>query len=302
MGLLIAGVVTVGLALLVLLLVAVIPREPTGVSRSLLLLEHRIDPSSVPRHQLPASERFIAPLLRRTQRLGAGLSPSGTYESLGRRLDRAGNPGSWTPDRILGAKGAGLVLGLLLGMLIIGPSASGVVLSLGLAVMLFFAPDLALYNAALRRKDLASKSLAEALDMLTISVEAGQAFDAAIGHVARTITGPVAGEFARVLSEIQLGRSRSDALHDVGNRLAVPELKNFVTAIAQADRFGLPIAQVLREQTSAMRVTRRQRAEEKAQKVTVKIIFPLILCIFPAIFVVIIGPGVIRIIAALSRF
>ena len=144
MGLLIAGVVTVGLALLVLLLVAVIPREPTGVSRSLLLLEHRIDPSSVPRHQLPASERFIAPLLRRTQRLGAGLSPSGTYESLGRRLDRAGNPGSWTPDRILGAKGAGLVLGLLLGMLIIGPSASGVVLSLGLAVMLFFAPDLAL--------------------------------------------------------------------------------------------------------------------------------------------------------------
>ena len=120
-------------------------------------------------------------------------------------------PTQAAPDRILGAKGAGLVLGLLLGMLIIGPSASGVVLSLGLAVMLFFAPDLALYNAALRRKDLASKSLAEALDMLTISVEAGQAFDAAIGHVARTITGPVAGEFARVLSEIQLGRSRSDA-------------------------------------------------------------------------------------------
>lgn len=266
------------------------------------LLEHRIDPSTVPRHELPASERFIAPLLRRTQRLGAGLSPRGTSESLARRLDRAGNPQSWTPDRILGAKGAGLVLGLVLGLALLGLSLSGVLLALVLGAVLFFAPDLALYNLALRRRETASKSLAEALDMLTISVEAGQAFDAAIGHVARTITGPVAGEFARVLSEIQLGRSRSDALHDVGNRLAVPELKNFVTAIAQADRFGLPIAQVLREQTSAMRVARRQKAEEKAQKVTVKIIFPLILCIFPAIFVVIIGPGVIRILAALKFF
>jgi len=302
MGLLIAAVVTIGLALLLLLLVVAIPREPTGVARSLMLLEHRIDPSSVPRHELPASERFLAPLLRRTQRLGAGLSPNGTQESLARQLDRAGNPGSWTADRIFGAKGAGLVLGLVLGLLLVGPSVGGVLIALGLAVLLFFAPDLALYNLALRRRESASKSLAEALDMLTISVEAGQAFDAAIGHVARTITGPVAGEFARVLSEIQLGRSRSDALHDIGNRLAVPELKNFVTAIAQADRFGLPIAQVLREQTAAMRIARRQKAEEKAQKVTVKIIFPLILCIFPAIFVVIIGPGVIRILGALKFF
>ncbi len=97
-----------------------------------------------------------------------------------------------------------------------------------------------------------------------------------------------------MLSEIQLGKTRAQAFSSMGDRVVLPEVKNFVSAIVQADRLGIPIAKVLREQTSSMRVTRRQKAEEQAQKVTVKILFPLLLCIFPALFVVIIGPGAIR--------
>ena len=136
--------------------------------------------------------------------------------------------------------------------------------------------------------------------MLTVCVEAGLGFDAAILQVARSVEGPIAGEFARLLSEIQIGKSRAEAFAALGERSSVPEIKTFVSALVQADRLGLPIAVVLREQTKEMRIARRQRAEEKAQKVTVKILFPLLLCIFPALFIVIIGPGVIRIIASLG--
>jgi len=133
-----------------------------------------------------------------------------------------------------------------------------------------------------------------------VCVEAGQGFDAAILQVARTVTGPIAGEFARVLSEMQIGKSRGEAFSSLGERTTAPELKNFVSTLVQADRLGLPIASVLREQTKEMRVVRRQRAEEQAQKVTVKILFPLLLCIFPALFIVIIGPGAIQILHAFA--
>jgi tight adherence protein C len=136
--------------------------------------------------------------------------------------------------------------------------------------------------------------------MLTVCDEAGQGFDAAILQVARTVPGPIGGELARVLSEIQIGKSRGEAFSALGERTTVTEVQNFVSTLVQADRLGLPVAVVLREQTKEMRIARRQRAEEKAQKVTVKILFPLLLCIFPAIFIVIIGPGIIQIIEAFS--
>jgi tight adherence protein C len=137
--------------------------------------------------------------------------------------------------------------------------------------------------------------------MLTVCVEAGLGFDAAILQVARSVDGPIAGEFARVLSEIQIGKSRGEAFSSLSERTSAPEVKNFVSALVQADRLGLPIATVLREQTKEMRVVRRQRAEEQAQKVTVKILFPLLLCIFPALFIVLIGPGAIRIVETFSK-
>jgi tight adherence protein C len=134
--------------------------------------------------------------------------------------------------------------------------------------------------------------------MLSVCVEAGQGFDAALLQVARNVDGPISGEFARVLSEIQIGKSRGEAFSSMGDRVTLPEVKNFITALVQADRLGLPIAGVLREQTVNMRLVRRQKAEEKAQKVTIKILFPLMFCILPALFIVIIGPGAIRMMQA----
>jgi tight adherence protein C len=137
--------------------------------------------------------------------------------------------------------------------------------------------------------------------MLTICVEAGQGFDAALMQVARNVEGPIAGEFARVISEIQIGKSRGEAFAAMGDRVVLPDVRNFTTALVQADRLGLPIATVLREQTANMRLVRKQRAEEKAQKISVKILFPLVLCIFPVLFIVLIGPGAIRIIENFSQ-
>jgi tight adherence protein C len=215
-------------------------------------------------------------------------------------LDQAGNPGTWTPERIMGAKGASLLAGAVMGLLFGGFSLRGLLYSAAAGAAFFFLPDLLVKNHAQKRQEELRRGLADSLDMMTVCVEAGQSFDAALLQVARSATGPVAGEFARVLSEIQIGKSRGDAFASLADRTTADEVRNFVTALVQADRMGLPIANVLREQSVQMRLKRRQLAEEKAQKVPVKILFPVIFCIFPALFIVVVGPGGIRIMNAFS--
>ena len=291
------------IAVAVVLVVAVVAlgasSGPTGVARSLVMIEGGINPAAVGRSELPAKERLVEPLINGSRRLAVRLSPSGTVERLTRSLDRAGNPSPWTVDRLMGVKGMSLLLGAALGILYLGVGLGGFLLAVVLGAIGFLMPDLLLHNAGLRRQERTARDLADVLDILTVCVEAGQGFDAALLRVARTTDGPMSGEFARVLSEIQLGKTRAEAFSALGERMVLPEVKNFISAIVQADRLGIPIAKVLREQTSAMRVTRRQKGEEKAQKVTVKILFPLLLCIFPALFVVIIGPGIIRMVESL---
>ena len=131
--------------------------------------------------------------------------------------------------------------------------------------------------------------------MLTVCMEAGLGFDAALAQVARNTDGPLAGEFTRALQEMQIGQARSDALRAMLSRTTAPELRAFVAALVQAGELGIPIAKVLREQAGEMRIRRRQRAEEQAQKVPVNIMFPLIMCLFPALMVVVIGPGILQI-------
>jgi tight adherence protein C len=224
------------------------------------------------------------------------LSPAGITARLQHRLDLAGNPVTWTPDRILAAKGLGLLLGGALGALLGVRSAGWLVVALVLgAVFGFFLPDLLLLNAGQKRQEKIRRALPDALDMLTVCVEAGLGFDAALAQVARNTSGPLSQECARVLQEMQIGKSRNEALRALTLRTTVPELRTFVSALAQAGELGVPIANVLREQARDLRVRRRQRAEEQAQKVPVKILFPLITCLFPAMFVVIIGPGAISI-------
>ena len=292
-----AALISIGL-LVALLSVGLTSGEPRGVAKSLMLIESTVDRRTVVTTDLAAKDRLIVPILDRTKGLARALSSSGVDDRYTKLLDQAGNPSEWTVERILGVKGAGLLLGIVLGAFYGKfqlPNALFFALIGGAA--LFFLPDLLIKNVALRRQEQTSKSLADALDMLSVCVEAGQGFDAALLQVARNVEGPISGEFARVLSEIQIGKSRSEAFSAMGDRVTLPEVKNFITALVQADRLGLPIAAVLREQTVNMRLVRRQKAEEKAQKVTIKILFPLMFCILPALFIVIIGPGAINMMA-----
>ena len=270
--------------------------QATGVARSLDLIERTIDKREVGKSDLPAMERIVAPMLNQTRALAQRLSPTGANDRIVRRLNLAGNPGSWTVERVMGAKGVGLLVGAVLGFTLGGQvSVRGLVICAAAAAAGFFLPDLLLMNTGQKRQEELQRGLADALDMLTVCVEAGQGFDAALLQVARSTTGPISGEFARVLSEIQIGKTRGAAFSSLAARTTVSEAKTFVSALVQADRLGLPIGNVLREQSNQMRLVRRQRAEEKAMKVPVKILFPMLLFIFPALFIVIIGPGAIRI-------
>lgn len=275
--------------------------EPEGVARSLSLINYRPSAAVVARAELGAKERLLLPLLDRFQTFATRLSPRGTGERLTLLLDRAGNPGSWSVERVMGGKGVGLLVGVGGALLVTGLRPAAIPYALVLGTFGFFLPDLLVYNASLKRQEELRRGLADALDMLTICVEAGQGFDAAILQVARAVRGPIAGEFARVLSEIQIGSTRAAAFASLADRTTATEVRTFVSALVQADRLGLPIAGVLREQAAQLRLVRRQRAEEAAQKVTVKILFPLLLCIFPALFIVIIGPGAIRMIGVFGN-
>jgi tight adherence protein C len=288
-------VLVVGLGCLLLALslvvVAVVAKPRVTAAGSLALIETSYSAALVQKPDAGASAS--ASWLRS---IAVRLSPAGVAHGLQRRLDLAGNPPSWTPDRVLAAKGLCLLLGAALGGLIGFRSAGWLVACLVAgAVFGFFLPDLLLLNAGQKRQTSIRRALPDALDMLTVCVEAGLGFDAALAQVARNTAGPLAQECARVLQEMQIGKSRNEALRSLTYRTTVNELRAFVSALAQAGELGVPIASVLREQAREMRVRRRQRAEEQAQKVPVKILFPLIACLFPAMFVVIIGPGAISI-------
>ncbi len=234
----------------------------------------------------------------RMSKLGRAATPSGSLARLRRWLDQAGNPPNWTVDRIFELKGLGLIVFSVLGAIVGLAFWGGGWAVLGAAVGAgfgYFLPDIVVYQLADGRQQKVRRTLPDTLDTLTVSVEAGLGFDAALAQVTRYGRGPLAGEFARVLQEMQIGRSRVDALRALAQRTNVIELKSFCAIVVQATELGVPIANVMREQSREMRIRRRQHAEELAQKIPVKILFPLIFCLFPALFIVVLGPGMIRI-------
>ena len=236
------------------------------------------------------ADRVLVPLLSASGRLARRISAGGVADRLQSRLDVAGNPRGWTVERLLSLKGLGLLVGAGLGMLV-GSGPLAVLLAGAGGAAAFFVPDLLVYNAGTKRQQQIGRTLPDSMDLLTISVEAGLGFDAALSQVAQNTDGPLSGEYFRVLQEMQIGKSRADAFRALAERTTIPELRAFVSSLVQADQFGIPIANVLREQSKEMRVKRRQRAEEKAQKVPVKIMVPLVLFIFPVIFIIILGPA-----------
>jgi tight adherence protein C len=294
-GLLVLAVLTffIGVSMVVInVTTAVLAR--VGVARGLSSI-HKVYSAAT----LSENAERVGPVAsNRLIRLGRAATPGAVLAQTRRRLDYAGNPPYWTVERLFEVKAVSLIAGAMLGAAV-GLLSDGVVgLVLGTlmgAPLGFFAPDLVLYDMSERRQDRIRRSMPDILDVLTVSVEAGLGFDAALAQITRYGRGPLAGEFARVLQEMQIGRARVEALRALAARTSVTELKSFCAIVVQASELGVPIANVLREQAREMRIRRRQRAEELAQKVPVKILFPLIFCLFPALFIVVLGPGVINI-------
>ncbi|MBI2845855.1 MAG: type II secretion system F family protein [Chloroflexi bacterium] len=243
----------------------------------------------------PFSERVIRPFLQGIARLLSRATPQATQKAISHKLDLAGNPYSWGPSEFLGARVvAGLTMGLLpAGLLLLAGNINYALLfGVLLGLLGFQFPVIWLGRKIATRKSKILRALPDALDLLTISVEAGLGFDAAMKKVTEKWYNELTLAFTRVLAEIQVGRSRRDALRDMADRAEVPELTGFVAAIIQADQLGVSLARVLRIQSEQMRVRRRQRAEEMAQQAPLKMVFPLVFLIFPAMLVIILGPAI----------
>lgn len=297
------GLLAIFAALAVMLsTIGALTSERAQVNRSLAAVRAlQAAPESMRRDvEPPFADRVLIPMIQRFSGFGRRLTPTGQADRMRHKLDLAGSPPRWDTDRVLAFKGLGLigfgVIGLILPILIGASVLPAIAIGVVLALLGYFAPDLWLYQLAYDRSDKIQRTLPDALDLLTISVEAGLGFDAALAQVARNTEGPLADEFFRVLQEMQIGLGRAEAFRALTERTNVADLRNFVTAMIQADVFGIPVANVLRVQAREMRIKRTQRAEEQAQKVPVKILFPLIFCILPSLFVVVIGPAAITII------
>ena len=272
-------------------------RAPAGVARN--LTSGLGGPVDVRSHLLArsAADRALGPAVERWASRVRRVTPVGRIEALERRILLAGTPRSWTIERVLAAKLLLALLGLGFGVLrLVGaPGALSLLFAIGLPVIGWFAPDGLLSGRADRRQTAIRRSLPDTLDQVTISVEAGLGFEAAVARAGRSGSGPLAEELLRTLQDVQAGMSRSQALHRLVERTDVEELRSFVLAVRQAESYGVPIAHVLRVQSVELRTKRRQQAEERAAKMPVKILFPVVLCILPTIFIVLLGPAVIRI-------
>ncbi len=285
-----------------------IDRSMSEKKRALRLLETHVGTTeSVNLRDQQMAENFgarvLVPIVSRAGRVARRVTPLDTRDRIAKKIQLAGAPAGWDAERIMAFKIIGAVAGgvggfVLSGVLRPAPFVSAVAIGL-MAFVGFVLPDSALNRKVEERQREILRTLSDTLDLLTISVEAGLSLNAAIAQVVQNVPGVLSAEFARMLQEIQLGVPRSEAFRHLADRTDVDELNAFALAMIQADSFGVSIASVLRTQAQQLRIKRRQRAEQKAQQTPVKIVFPLVLCVLPALFVVIVGPGAIRIVTQL---
>ncbi|MDQ1059602.1 type II secretion system F family protein [Arthrobacter globiformis] len=230
------------------------------------------------------------------EKIGYRLTPAGYVNKLDRLLSLAGRPASMPLGRLLAAKPALGLVGGILGLFIISGGPTPILKLVGLFVFFlgYFIPDLMLYSKGQERQKAMQLELANTLDQMLISVEAGLGFEGAMARAGENGKGPLSEELVRTLQDMQVGRSRREAYLALAERTNLPELRSFVQAVVQADTYGIAISRVLRVQAKVMRVKRRQRAEEKAMKLPVNILFPLLFFIFPVLFIAVLGPAVIN--------
>ena len=244
-------------------------------------------------------ERILRPLVQSLGQTARRVSPAGMVEALERRVELAAV--RWPVERVLilkfAAAGALLVAGLVYTS--VSGSSTGLLSALAAAITGYLLPDVVLSRLAASRQLAITNSLPDTLDQLTICVEAGLGFDSAMARVAKSGDGPLAQEIARLLQDLRVGVPRTEALDALLARTDVPELRQFVHAVIQAETYGVPVSKVLRAQAAEQREKRRFRAEERAMKLPVKVIFPLVFCILPVLFIVVISPAFIKLTAGL---
>jgi tight adherence protein C len=248
----------------------------------------------------PFSARVVRPLIRGVAQFVGRLAPQRNIQEMRRKLELAGRPYGWGPTEFLGVRGlAGILLATMTFLLL---TLTGQYLPKRLLATLvagglgfYLLPTLWLSSKIRRRQTEIVKALPDALDLLTISVEAGLGFDAAMQKVAEKWDNELSLAFTRVIQEIQMGKLRREALRDMADRMDVSDVSSFVAAIIQADQLGVSIAKVLRIQSEQMRIRRRQRAEEKAHQAPVKMLFPMVFLIFPALLIVLLGPAILTV-------
>jgi len=255
--------------------------------------------------QQPFFERTIRPMAQRISGAASRMTSAGYTERIEKRLALAGYPGGMRTAEFLGLRlivaGAGAGIGALVGLLFLHGFV-GALLGLLLGFLVgYLAPDFWLRRRIGARQHSILIAIPDALDLLTISVRAGLGFDGALSKVVEKTEGPLAEEFRRALAEVRVGRIRRDALRDIVTRTEVTALSNFIGAVIQAEQLGVAISKVLQVQSEQLRIERRQRAEELAAKAPIKMLFPLVGCIFPSMFIVLLGPAMIQILASLGN-
>ncbi|HZM73340.1 MAG TPA: type II secretion system F family protein [Candidatus Polarisedimenticolia bacterium] len=255
--------------------------------------------------QAPFLERTLKPLANRLSGFVSRMTSSSFTDRTEKRLALAGNPGDLRVADWLGIKAIAAVVsagiffvlfGLLAGNILQGVAFGAVGVGFG-----YIVPEFWLGGRVKARQKAILLQIPDALDLLTISVRAGLGFDAALGKVVEKMKGPLVDEFRRALAEVRVGKARRDALRDIMPRTEVVPLSNFIGAIIQAEQLGVSISKVLQVQSEQLRIERRQRAEEMAAKAPIKMLFPLVGCIFPSLFIVILGPAIILIIENLGN-
>jgi tight adherence protein C len=256
--------------------------------------------------QAPFMERTLRPLMNRLSSSTSRMTSSNFNERTEKRLALAGNPNGLRVGDWLGIKVVGAIVGAI-GFFLLFQFLLGTGFPLSLAggaagaAIGYIAPEFWLTRQVKKRQKAILLSIPDALDLLTISVRAGLGFDSALGKVVEKMDGPLSDEFRRALAEVRVGKARRDALRDIVPRTEVPPLTNFIGAIIQAEQLGVSISKVLQVQSEQLRIERRQRAEEMAAKAPIKMLFPLVGCIFPSLFIVILGPAIILIVKNLAQ-
>jgi len=257
--------------------------------------------------QQPFLERTLRPLAAALSGRVSRMASSSFQEKAEKRLALAGNPGNLRVADWLGVKAVAAVIGAIIFVLlfvVVGFMKLPIPLNFGMGVigllLGYTVPEFWLGGRVRKRQHAILLQIPDALDLLTISVRAGLGFDAALGKVVEKLQGPLTEEFRRALAEVRVGKARREALRDIVPRTEVGPLTNFIGAIIQAEQLGVSISKVLQVQSEQLRIERRQRAEEQAAKAPIKMLFPLVGCIFPSLFIVILGPAIILIILNLS--